>query len=72
LVKSIVAISLGASLEATLRWGLGVLLNTIFPIIPLGTLTANLLEQFHFEIVLAAGRMRRRPPMWRRRNRVSP
>jgi CrcB protein len=40
--KSIVAISLGASCGALLRWWFGTRLNAIFPSIPLGTLAANL------------------------------
>ncbi|HVW70677.1 MAG TPA: fluoride efflux transporter CrcB [Steroidobacteraceae bacterium] len=41
--KSILAISIGASLGAVLRWWLGTQLNRLFPNIPPGTLTANLL-----------------------------
>ncbi|HTT00622.1 MAG TPA: fluoride efflux transporter CrcB [Steroidobacteraceae bacterium] len=41
--KSIVAISLGASLGALLRWWLGARLNSFFPAIPPGTLAANLI-----------------------------
>lgn len=37
------AIGVGAALGAWLRWGLGLLLNPVFPTMPLGTLTANLL-----------------------------
>lgn len=40
---SMLAISAGAALGALCRWGLGNLLNTLFPVIPPGTLTANLL-----------------------------
>lgn len=36
-------ISIGAALGALLRWRLGVLLNPVFPTLPLGTLCANLL-----------------------------
>src|SRR5512143_3444743 len=32
----------GAALGAWLRWGLGVVLNPLFPTLPLGTLAANL------------------------------
>lgn len=53
MVKSIVAISLGASLGATLRWGLGLLLNALYPIIPLGTLTANLLGGYCIGVALS-------------------
>jgi CrcB protein len=41
--KSIVAICLGASLGALLRWWLGTRLNSYFPAIPPGTLAANLI-----------------------------
>ena len=41
--KSIVAISLGASAGALLRWWLGDRLNAAFPLLPPGTLAANLI-----------------------------
>ncbi|HTW74710.1 MAG TPA: fluoride efflux transporter CrcB [Steroidobacteraceae bacterium] len=41
--KSIIAISLGASGGALLRWALGLRFNAIFPTVPLGTLAANLI-----------------------------
>jgi CrcB protein len=37
-----VAVGMGAALGAWLRWGLGVVLNPVFPTLPLGTLAANL------------------------------
>ncbi len=40
--KSIVAICIGASFGALLRWWLGTQLNSLFPTIPPGTLIANL------------------------------
>jgi len=39
----IVAVGGGAAVGAWLRWGLGILLNPIFPTLPLGTLAANLI-----------------------------
>ncbi|VVE48894.1 fluoride ion transporter CrcB [Pandoraea aquatica] len=42
MLASVVAISLGASLGALLRWVLSVQLNAILPTLPLGTLAANL------------------------------
>ncbi len=42
MVKSLIFISAGASLGAILRWFLGLALNTVFPLVPLGTLVANL------------------------------
>ena len=39
---SLLAVGLGAALGAWIRWGLGIVLNPLFPTLPLGTLTANL------------------------------
>ncbi len=41
--KSIVTISVGASVGAVLRWWLGNRLNAIFPLLPPGTLAANII-----------------------------
>ena len=46
------AIGIGAALGALLRWGLGLLLNSVFPTLPLGTLTANLLGGFLMGIAM--------------------
>lgn len=40
------AIGIGAATGAWLRWGLGILLNPVFPTLPLGTLAANLIGGF--------------------------
>ncbi|MFA7268597.1 MAG: fluoride efflux transporter CrcB [Sterolibacterium sp.] len=42
-LASFVAVGFGAALGAWSRWGLGVLLNPLFPSVPLGTLAANLI-----------------------------
>lgn len=42
MLPSILAISVGAAAGAILRWLLGTALNSLFPTIPLGTLSANL------------------------------
>jgi CrcB protein len=39
----ILAVGGGAAMGAWLRWGLGVVLNPVFPTLPLGTLSANLI-----------------------------
>jgi CrcB protein len=39
----ILAVGGGAAIGAWLRWGLGAMLNPLFPTLPLGTLSANLL-----------------------------
>jgi CrcB protein len=41
--KSILVISVGASAGALLRWWLGNRLNAIFPLLPPGTLAANII-----------------------------
>lgn len=41
--KSIVAISVGASAGALLRWWLGDRMNAVFPLLPPGTLAANII-----------------------------
>jgi fluoride exporter len=41
--KSIVAVSVGASAGALLRWWLGDRLNALFPLMPPGTLAANII-----------------------------
>ena len=51
--KSIVAISVGASLGALLRWWLGLALNGMFPTIPPGTLVANLVGGYLVGLAIA-------------------
>jgi CrcB protein len=41
--KSIVAVCVGASLGALLRWAISARFNSVFPAVPPGTLIANLL-----------------------------
>jgi fluoride exporter len=41
--SGIFAVGGGAAVGAWLRWGLGALLNPIVPVLPLGTLAANLI-----------------------------
>lgn len=43
MIRSLIAISAGASLGAILRWALGNALNAVFPTIPPGTWLANML-----------------------------
>jgi len=51
--KSVVAISLGASLGALLRWWLGSRFNSSFPPIPPGTLIANLVGAYVIGLAVA-------------------
>ena len=50
--SAFLAIGIGAAAGAWLRWGLGMLLNPLFPTLPLGTLTANLLGGYLMGIAL--------------------
>lgn len=52
-VLPVIAISIGAALGALLRWVLGNQLNTAFPLLPPGTLTANLLGGYLIGVALA-------------------
>jgi len=52
-LKSILAISIGASLGALLRWWLGLALNSLFPTIPPGTLVANLVGGYLVGLAIA-------------------
>jgi fluoride exporter len=51
--KSILAISVGASLGALLRWWLALALNVHFPNIPPGTLAANLIGGYIIGVAVA-------------------
>lgn len=51
--KSIAAVSLGATFGALFRWQLGMKLNSYFPTIPLGTLTANLIGGYIVGLAVA-------------------
>jgi CrcB protein len=41
-IYALTAVGVGAALGAWLRWGFGLMLNSVFPVLPLGTLAANL------------------------------
>lgn len=50
---SVIAISVGASVGAVLRWLLGLKLNALLPALPLGTLAANLVGGYLIGLALA-------------------
>lgn len=63
---AVIAIGLGAALGALLRWGLGVGLNHLFPALPPGTLTANLVGGYLIGLAVALFALRPElPPEWR-------
>jgi CrcB protein len=47
------AVGMGAAFGAWLRWGLGLLLNPLFPVLPPGTLAANLLGGYLVGVAIA-------------------
>ena len=51
--KTTLAISLGATLGALMRWRLGSGLNTVFPSLPPGTLVANLIGGYIVGVAIA-------------------
>ena len=63
--KSIVAISVGASLGALLRWMLSAWLNASFPPIPPGTLLSNLIGGYIIGIAIAVFATSTLPLEWR-------
>lgn len=66
MLQSVIAISLGASIGAVLRWLLSIGLNGLFGPLPLGTLAANLIGGYG--IGLAVGLFLQHPelpPHWR-------
>ncbi len=66
MIRSLIAISAGASLGAILRWGLGGAFNAMFPTIPPGTWLANMLGGYLIGISLALfGQYADLAPEWR-------
>ncbi|HEX9139154.1 MAG TPA: fluoride efflux transporter CrcB [Steroidobacteraceae bacterium] len=53
MLNSIIAISVGASAGALLRWAFGLWLNAVLPPMPLGTLTSNLVGGYLVGIAVA-------------------
>jgi len=51
-ILSFLAVGVGAFLGAVLRWCFGILLNPLLPVLPLGTLAANLLGGFVIGVAL--------------------
>ena len=53
-MKNFLYIGLAAAVGAWSRWGIGILLNTMHPIFPLGTLTVNLIGGYLMGISMGA------------------
>lgn len=66
MIAHVVAISVGASLGALSRWGLGLAFNSIFPAIPPGTWLANIAGGFLMGVAMAYfGHHTGLSPVWR-------
>lgn len=66
MLKTILAISIGASAGALLRWWLGLALNGLFPTVPPGTLVANLVGSYVIGLAIAFfATYSAIPPEWR-------
>lgn len=66
MMRSVIAIAVGATLGALLRWWLGIELNRHFPSIPPGTLTANLIGAYVIGVGIALfARLPALAPEWR-------
>ncbi len=50
--SSWLAVGGGAAVGAWMRWGLGIVLNPVFPTLPLGTLASNLVAGFLIGIAM--------------------
>ena len=65
-MTAFVAIGLGAALGAWLRWGLGLWLNPVFAVVPMGTLAANLTGGYLIGLAIAFfAQHPGLPPEWR-------
>lgn len=63
---AVAAVSLGAALGALLRWALSAGLNQAFPMLPLGTLVANLVGGYLVGVAVAVlAQHPQVPPEWR-------
>ncbi|TDN70635.1 fluoride efflux transporter CrcB [Paraburkholderia sp. BL10I2N1] len=63
---SIFAVGIGGALGSLLRWILGVRLNTVFPLLPFGTLASNIIAGYIIGVAIAVfGRYPGIAPEWR-------
>ncbi|MCQ9616232.1 fluoride efflux transporter CrcB [Paenalcaligenes niemegkensis] len=66
MIESIALIGLGGALGAILRWCLSIGLNSIFPPLPLGTLSANVIGAYLIGIAVSIiGALPDLNPLWR-------
>lgn len=66
MLQSVLAVGLGATLGALLRWGLGSWLNASSPLMPMGTLAANLIGAYLVGVaVVVLAQQPELSPAWR-------
>lgn len=64
--QSILAVAIGGAIGSLFRWVLGLLLNGLFPDLPLGTLAANVIAGYIIGVAIAFfARFPQIPPEWR-------
>lgn len=63
--KTVFAIAAGAALGAWLRWWLGLKLNTLWPHLAAGTLTANLVGSYVIGLAIAVFASTNLSPEWK-------
>ena len=52
-MMGVLAVAAGAALGALARWWFGMLLNPVFPVLPLGTLAVNVLGGYGIGLAIA-------------------
>jgi fluoride exporter len=63
---SILAVGIGGALGSLFRWFLGIRLNAVFPLLPLGTLASNVIAGYVIGVAVAFfGRWPGLAPEWR-------
>lgn len=66
MIYTLLSIFIGAGLGALMRWGLSLGLNALFPMVPLGTLAANLIGAYLVGVAIVFFAVKAGvPPEWR-------
>jgi fluoride exporter len=63
--RAVIAVCVGASVGALLRWWLALKLNALFPVVPPGTLAANLVGGYIIGVAIAFFATAPLAPEWR-------
>jgi CrcB protein len=65
MLRAVIAVCVGASVGALLRWWLALQLNAVYPAVPLGTLAANLIGGYIIGLAIAFFATAPIAPEWR-------